>query len=139
MGGSHTAAADTAAAMKLPRTLIGRARPPGAPNEQPLPHGCSRSLDVSSLCLLCCLWTAGRAVPTILALIIVRQASALTPGDLSRVGFEQHPGQQISRDLVFHDESGRALKLGELFGKQPLILVPGYYRCPMLCTMINDG
>jgi protein SCO1/2 len=65
--------------------------------------------------------------------------SALTPGDLSRVRFEQHPGHQVSRDLVFHDESGRALTLGELFGKQPLILVPGYYRCPMLCTMINDG
>jgi protein SCO1/2 len=65
--------------------------------------------------------------------------SALTPGDLSRVRFEQYPGRQISRDLVFHDESGRALKLGELFGKQPLILVLGYYRCPMLCTMINDG
>jgi protein SCO1/2 len=64
---------------------------------------------------------------------------ALTPGDLSRVKFEQHPGQQISSDLVFRDEEGRALKLGQLFGNRPVILVPGYYRCPMLCTMINDG
>jgi protein SCO1/2 len=63
----------------------------------------------------------------------------LTPGDLSRVKFEQHPGQQISRDLIFRDEKGRALKLGELFGTRPIILVLGYYRCPMLCTMINDG
>jgi protein SCO1/2 len=65
--------------------------------------------------------------------------SALTPGDLRHVRFEQHPGQQVSRDLVFHDESGRALNLGQLFGKQPLIFLLGYYRCPMLCTMINDG
>jgi protein SCO1 len=64
---------------------------------------------------------------------------ALTPGDLSRVKFEQHPGQQISRDLVFGDESGRRVKLGDFFGKRPVILVLGYYRCPMLCTMINDG
>ena len=39
----------------------------------------------------------------------------MTPGDLSRVKFEQHPGQQISRDLVFRDEKGRASKLGNLF------------------------
>lgn len=70
---------------------------------------------------------------------LVRLNFALTPGDLSRVKFEQHPGQQISRDLVFRDETGRALKLGELFGNRPVILVLGYYRCPMLCTMINDG
>ena len=64
---------------------------------------------------------------------------ALTPGDLSRVKFEQHPGQQVSRNLRFRDENGRALKLGDLFRGRPVILVPGYYRCPMLCTMINDG
>ena len=84
------------------------------------------------------------ALQTVTLLIVIwlpsgRPARALTPGDLSRVRFEQHPGQQISRDLVFRDENGRALKLGGLFGKRPLILVPGYYRCPMLCTMINDG
>jgi len=84
------------------------------------------------------------ALQTVTLLIAISLLSgtpvrALTPGDLSRVKFEQHPGQQVSRDLVFRDENGRALKLGDLFGKRPLILVPGYYRCPMLCTMINDG
>jgi len=69
----------------------------------------------------------------------VRPSFALSPGDLSRVKFEQHPGHQISRDLVFRDEKGRALKLGEFFGNRPMILVLGYYRCPMLCTMITDG
>src|SRR5438105_12965182 len=70
---------------------------------------------------------------------LVRPIFALGPGDLSSVKFEQHPGHQISRDLVFRDEKGRALKLGEFFGNRPMILVLGYYRCPMLCTMINDG
>jgi protein SCO1/2 len=70
---------------------------------------------------------------------LVRPIVALTPGDLSRLKFEQHAGQQISRDLVFRDETGRTLKFGELFGTKPRILVLGYYRCPMLCTMINDG
>lgn len=75
----------------------------------------------------------------ILIFAIVRPISALTPGDLSRVGFEQHPGQKVSRDLVFRDENGRTLRLGEIFRRRPVILVLGYYRCPMLCTMINDG
>ena len=69
----------------------------------------------------------------------VRPISALSPGDLSRVKFEQHAGQQISRDLTFRDEKGRASKLGAFLGNRPVILVLGYYRCPMLCTMINDG
>jgi protein SCO1 len=70
---------------------------------------------------------------------LVRAAANLTPNDLSRVKFEQHPGLQISRDLTFRSENGHSLKLGELLGKRPIILVLGYYRCPMLCTMINDG
>ena len=80
-----------------------------------------------------------RLIILLLCLTIVRPSGALTPGDLKRVKFDQHPGQQISRDLIFRDESGRALKLRDLLGKRPLLLVPGYYRCPMLCTLINDG
>jgi protein SCO1/2 len=85
--------------------------------------------------------TAWRAVPaiTLLTLLLVRPISALTPGDLSRVKFDQHPGLHISRDLVFRNEIGRTVQLGAFFGKRPVILVLGYYRCPMLCTMINDG
>jgi|SRR5437667_3821599 len=70
---------------------------------------------------------------------LVTTACALTPGDLSRVTFEQHPGQQISRDLVFRDQNNQPFRLGDHFGKQPIILVLGYYRCPMLCSLINDG
>jgi protein SCO1 len=109
--------------MKTRQSQRGRARP------QPARHGEGTPR------------TAGRAVPIIavLTLLLVSPISALTPGDLSRVKFEQHPSQQISRNLTFRDEKGRALKLGELFGNRPVILVLGYYRCPMLCTMINDG
>ena len=63
----------------------------------------------------------------------------LTPGELSRVTFEQHPGVQISPDLVFRDQDNRPFRLGDHFGNQPTILVLGYYRCPMLCSLTNDG
>jgi protein SCO1 len=67
------------------------------------------------------------------------QTRALTPSDLTRVTFEQHPGLQISSDLVFRDQDDQPFRLGDHFGKQPTILVLGYYRCPMLCSLINDG
>ncbi len=63
----------------------------------------------------------------------------LTPGDLSRVTLEQHPGQQLSRDLVFRDENGQPFRFGNQIENQPTVLVPGYYRCPMLCPLLNDG
>jgi protein SCO1 len=70
---------------------------------------------------------------------LARQTCGLTPGDLSRVTFQQHVGTQISPELVFRDETDRPFRLGDHFGKQPTILVIGYYRCPMLCSLINDG
>lgn len=63
----------------------------------------------------------------------------LSPGDLSRVTMEQHPGLQLSHDLAFRDENGQEFRLGNSTGNQPIVLVPGYYRCPMLCPLINDG
>ncbi len=67
------------------------------------------------------------------------ETRALTPGDLSRVTFEQHPGVQISPNLVFRDQNDQSFRLGDHFAKQPTILVLGYYHCPMLCSLVNDG
>lgn len=75
----------------------------------------------------------------ILLFAFARSICALTPGDLSRITFEQHPGVQVSGNLAFRDESDRLFRLGDSFGKQPTILVLGYYDCPMLCSLINDG
>ena len=70
---------------------------------------------------------------------LIRPACALTPGDLSRVTLEQHSGLQLSHDLVFRDENGQQFRFGNSAAKRPTVLVPGYYRCPMLCPLINDG
>src|SRR5438045_9098703 len=79
------------------------------------------------------------AVALVLICAFAGNTLALTPGDLSRVSFRQHPGVQISPDLVLRDQDDRPFRLGDHFGKQPTILVLGYYRCPMLCSLINDG
>ena len=67
------------------------------------------------------------------------EPSAATPGVLARVGIDQKLNQQIPLDLVFTDETGREVKLGEFFGKRPVILALVYYECPMLCTQVLNG
>jgi protein SCO1 len=63
------------------------------------------------------------------------QAQQDTPGGVvSRVGFDQKLGARLPLDRRFRDDSGRELALGELFGQRPVLLVPVYYRCPLLCN-----
>ncbi len=66
-------------------------------------------------------------------------AQALTPNELNRLGYDQHIGQTISANHSFEDSNKRSLTLGELRNGKPTLLVLGYYHCPMLCTLINDG
>ncbi|MGA8492482.1 MAG: SCO family protein [Terriglobales bacterium] len=61
------------------------------------------------------------------------------PPGLKNVGIEQHLDEQIPPDLVFRDETGKAVKLGDYFGKKPLILNLVYYQCPMLCGEVLSG
>jgi protein SCO1/2 len=52
---------------------------------------------------------------------------------LQNVGIEQHLNGQVPPDLAFVDDTGRTVKLGDYFGKKPLILNLVYYNCTMLC------
>ena len=61
------------------------------------------------------------------------------PGPLRQVGYDQRLGEQVPLDLPFRDEAGRAVRLGQYFGKRPVILVLAYYRCPMLCDLVIQG
>jgi protein SCO1 len=57
------------------------------------------------------------------------------PAVLNLVGIDQKIGQQLSPDLAFRDETGRAVRLGDYFGNRPIILVLVYYQCPGLCSI----
>src|SRR6185369_3223329 len=61
------------------------------------------------------------------------------PKALSDVRIEQQLDQQLPLDLVFRDESGQSVKLGQYFGKKPVVLALVYYDCPMLCTQVLNG
>lgn len=64
---------------------------------------------------------------------------SLSDTALSKVDFEQRLGHSVSRDLVFCDETGQPVRLGDFLKKTPVILVLGYYKCPMLCSMVLNG
>jgi protein SCO1 len=55
------------------------------------------------------------------------------PPRLENVGIEQHLDAQVPSDLTFLDDTGKAIKLGDYFGRKPLILNLVYYNCTMLC------
>ena len=61
------------------------------------------------------------------------------PNVLKEVRIEQKLGNQLPLDLVFRDEAGQEVKLGQYFGKKPVVLALVYYDCPMLCTQILNG
>src|SRR5207253_9036742 len=65
--------------------------------------------------------------------------SSVRPAELAGVGIDQKLNGQLPLDLHFRDESGRDVRLGELFGARPVIVTPVYYGCPMLCTQILNG
>lgn len=55
------------------------------------------------------------------------------PPRLENVGIEQHLNAQVPPDLTFVDDKGKPIKLGDYFGRKPLILNLVYYNCTMLC------
>ena len=61
------------------------------------------------------------------------------PGVLGRIGIDQRIGEQVPLDLPFTDENGRQVRLGDYFGKRPVVLALVYYECPMLCTQVLNG
>jgi protein SCO1/2 len=66
-------------------------------------------------------------------------AQSSLPPVLRQVAFDQRLNEQVPLDLVFQDETGTQVQLGDYFGKKPVILVLAYYRCPRLCTEVLNG
>jgi protein SCO1 len=67
------------------------------------------------------------------------EAASARPGLLGKIAIEQRLNTQIPLDVPFVDENGRTVKLGDYFGKRPVILALVYYECPMLCTQVLNG
>ena len=66
-------------------------------------------------------------------------AQPMMPSPAREVGWEQNMGAQLPLDAKFTDENGKAVRLGDYFGKRPVILSLAYYECPMLCGIALEG
>ena len=64
-------------------------------------------------------------------------ANPLSVEALQEIRFDQKLNQQISLDAAFRDEEGRLVRLRDY--RRPFLLVLGYHRCPMLCSLVLNG
>jgi protein SCO1 len=61
------------------------------------------------------------------------------PPQFKDVTFAQRLGQRLPLEARLRDEAGRSVRLGDYFGKKPVVLSFVYYQCPMLCTQVMNG
>src|SRR5262245_16774110 len=61
------------------------------------------------------------------------------PTALREIGFDQNLDQHVPLDVTFRDERGTVVRLGDYFGRRPVVMVFAYYDCPMLCTQVING
>jgi protein SCO1/2 len=65
--------------------------------------------------------------------------SADVPPEVAALPFEQRLDAQVPLDATFADEAGLPVRLGDLAGGRPVVLVLAYYRCPQLCNLVLNG
>jgi protein SCO1 len=69
----------------------------------------------------------------------VRAQQATTPPILGEVSIAQNLNARIPPDLMFRDEAGKPVRLGDYFGQKPILLSLVYFDCPALCTEVLNG
>ncbi len=76
---------------------------------------------------------------------VIKAGDGLAPaGDFPQAqkgaaGIDEQIGVQLPLDLQLRDENEKSITLRECIAGKPTILVPMYYRCPMLCNMVLKG
>lgn len=61
------------------------------------------------------------------------------PEALREIGFDQRLGETMPLDVRLRDETGREVRLRDLFRGRPVVFSLVYYECPMLCTLSLNG
>ena len=100
---------------------------------------------LGSRCLAAAVLTATLASPSLAQPSAPLSVPPPGPAALERIpilkdaGLEQRLNEPVPLDTPFVDETGRAVTLGEYFGRRPVVLALVYYECPMLCTQVLNG
>jgi protein SCO1/2 len=68
------------------------------------------------------------------------RAALRAPPAVAQVDIEEHLGRRLPPDLAFVDQDGRRVLTRELFTDgRPVVMVLAYFRCPMLCDLVQQG
>lgn len=67
------------------------------------------------------------------------QVSDQAPPVLDRVKVTQKLNGQVPLDAEFRDETGKTVRLGDYFGKKPVVMSLVYYQCKMVCPEEING
>src|SRR5262245_31826316 len=70
-----------------------------------------------------------------LSLLMLQTADSV----ITQIGIDQKLGSTIPLEIPFRDETGTVVALDRFCGSTPVIMIPGYYECPMLCSMQLNG
>jgi protein SCO1/2 len=81
---------------------------------------------------------AMRALAAALATVVSLSAFAASP-PVDDVAFAPPPSAQLPLDARFADEHGRTVRLGDYLEGRRAIVVPAYYGCSNLCTVVLEG
>ncbi len=83
------------------------------------------------------LWSLRLSFLSVTALFLYQNAIAEEPGlNPVKVGIVEKLGQNIPLDLVFKDENGMGVSLGQVADGKPLIIDMAYYECPGICDVV---
>ncbi len=73
-------------------------------------------------------------------MVSILPAHAQSEINLARdVSLEQKLDEQVPADIPFKDETGKEVKLGDYFGKKPILLMLPFYRCKGSCALEMEG
>jgi protein SCO1/2 len=64
--------------------------------------------------------------------------STRLPSLLEQVGFDQRLGETVPLDAVFVDQNAHQVTLASYFAERPVLLLPAYFSCPVLCDTLVD-
>src|SRR5206468_727943 len=116
------------------RCRAGAAQLPAHPAPRPRAHGSSGEggRQVNPLVGLLLLTTPTNPGPP-------RLPAGERPPIIREIGFDQRLGERVPLDAALRDEAGRTVRLGDYFGRKPVVLNLVYFDCPMLCTVSLNG
>jgi len=99
----------------------------------------TRHFSVATVCALALAASTAAYAQNPGGLVEPGDPTSARPGILSKIAIDQRIGSEVPSDIPFVDETGRPVKIGDYYGKRPVVLALVYYECPMLCTQVLNG